>query len=80
MKAEEGRRRLAKYAFIECMKNIEYQKEKERIALRDFFAGCTLIMFGPPSFADPLRDLTAEDARAIRAYDQADAMMKEREK
>ena len=48
--------------------------------LRDFFAGCALIMFGPPSFADPSRDLTAEDARAIRAYDQADAMMKERKK
>ena len=76
MKAEEGRRRLAKYAFIECMKNIEYQKEKERIALRDFFAGCALIViYGHESYRRAGNHTIATDA-----YELADDMMEEREK
>ena len=77
---EKDRNLLAKHAFVECMKNIEYKKERERIKLRDFFAGCALIMFGPPTYADPSKKLSAEDTRAIRAYKQSDAMMEEREK
>jgi len=76
MKAEEGRRRLAKYAFIECMKNIEYQKEKERIALRDFFAGCALVVL----YSHEEYRRQGNNRMASDAFELADAMMKEREK
>ena len=57
-----------------------FDEKVEPIDLRDFFAGCALIMFGTATYADPSKKLSAEDTRAIRAYKQSDAMMEEREK
>jgi hypothetical protein len=62
-----------------CPKGVETLMNYKDMDLRDYFASCaiTAILTSDPLF--PSREMAAEKA-AKRAYEIADAMLKEREK
>jgi len=57
-----------------------FVKERERIDLRDFFAGCALINDKGQRMSSNGPIWLSEERRVKEAYEMADAMMREREK